>query len=198
MIWLYYLLLVTVQFVGLALTLLTLPGLWLMVAAAAVYSWLTGGAYLGVYVLAALLAMALAAEFLEFIAGSYGARAAGGSKRSMLGAAVGAILGAIFLSFLIPVPVLGTLVGVCVGAFLGAAGAQVTKQGDVAHSVQVGVGAAKGRFLGVVIKLAFGAVMFLLIVWQAIPVGAPPAALPTTRPTMAPAPLPATLPQTQP
>jgi hypothetical protein len=39
------------------------------------------------------------------------------------------------------------------------------------HSLQVGAGAATGRFLGIVSKLAFGVVMFLIVLIAALPFG---------------------------
>ena len=42
LIWLYYLALLLVQLLGVALTLVGLPGLWLMVGALALYAWVTG------------------------------------------------------------------------------------------------------------------------------------------------------------
>ena len=40
--WLYYLILAVMLFVGLFLNIVTLPGLWLMVAAHGIYAWVTG------------------------------------------------------------------------------------------------------------------------------------------------------------
>jgi len=39
MIWLYYILLILIAASGLALVLFTLPGLWVMAGAAAIYAW---------------------------------------------------------------------------------------------------------------------------------------------------------------
>ncbi len=116
--WVSYVVLVALLLTGLVLNIVGLPGLWVMVASALIYAWVTGfGVYLGWQGLLVLTLLATLAEILEFLAGSTGAKKAGGSKRGMAGAIIGGILGAIFFS--IPVPIIGTIIGACVGTFLG-------------------------------------------------------------------------------
>jgi hypothetical protein len=166
--WLWYLLLLTVQFFGLMFTLLGLPGLWVMAAGVAGYAWVTGfDRFVGWPGLITVVALATLAEVAEFLAGSAGAKQAGGSRRAMIGAVVGALVGG-FL-FTIPVPVLGTIFGVCAGAFVGAALVEMGIVGDPTHSMKVGWGAAKGRFWGIVWKLAFGVAIFLVTLCVAVP-----------------------------
>lgn len=189
--WLYYLLLVVLLFSGLFINIIGLPGLWLMLAATAGYAWITDGVYVGWHGLIVLLVLTLAAEVVEFIAGGAGAKKAGASKRAMAGAIIGGLLGGIFLSF-IPVPVLSTIVGVCLGSFIGAAAVELLIGREVGHSMRVGVGAAKGRFLGILSKLAFGLVILIASLWTAFPYPRPPATsvMPTTLPAL-PAEMPA-------
>src|SRR4051794_34013721 len=171
MVWLYYLILLAVLFTGLFVNVLGLPGLWLMVGALALYGWLSGagfGDYVGWPSVITVAAIALVAEVVEFMAGSAGAKQAGGSKRAGVGAIVGALIGGFLFS--IPVPVVGTIIGVCLGAFAGAAIAQLTVAQDVAHSFRVGAGAAKGRFYGIVSKLAFGMVILIISMISAFPI----------------------------
>jgi uncharacterized protein YqgC (DUF456 family) len=167
--WLWYLVLLAVEFTGLFLTLLGLPGLWLMVAALAGFAWITTiGHFVGWPVLITVVALAGIAEILEFYTGSAGAKAAGASGRGMIGAMVGALIGG-FL-FTIPVPILGTIFGVCFGAFVGAALVEMGIVGNAAHAGRVGWGAAKGRFFGIVIKLGFGVVILLIVLIAALPI----------------------------
>jgi uncharacterized protein len=131
---------------------------------------------------------ALVAEIVEFMAGSAGAAKAGASKRAMLGAVVGGLLGGFFFTF-VPIPVISTIVGVCLGAFAGAAVTELLIFQDVNRSVRVGFGAAKGRFYGMVSKLAFGIVMLLVALVAAFPIGAksrPAAPLPASLPSALP------------
>src|SRR4051812_35671860 len=140
----YYLILLIVMLLGLAINVLGLPGLWLMVAALGGYAIATGwNVYVGWPSLIALVLLATLAELAEFFAGAAGSKAAGGRTRGMIGAIVGGFLGAIFLS-IIPIPVVAQVVGACLGAFVGAAVMEFYDK-DWRHSMRVGVGAAKGR-----------------------------------------------------
>jgi uncharacterized protein YqgC (DUF456 family) len=191
MAWAYYLLLLGTDVVGRVLAAFTLPGLWLMLAAAAGYAFLTGGHYLGEKSLIVLLILALGAEIAEFVLGGAGAKKAGASKWGIVGGILGGILGGLFLTALIPIPVLGTIIGICLGSFAGAFGIELIMGQPVAQSVRIGYGAAKGRFLGIVNKVAIGLLMFLITFWVALPIGgggsATQAASPSTMPTSAPA-----------
>ncbi len=154
--WLVYFILALVLVVGLYINLVGLPGLWIMVAAALVYTMVTGWAYLGFKTLIAITIMAGIAELVEFLAGQVGAKRAGANKRGVWGAIIGGIVGAIALTGLIPVPPFGTIFGVVLGTFLGAAIGELWGGTNVGQSVRVGVGAAKGRILGMFSKLIFG------------------------------------------
>jgi len=167
--WLWYLLLIVVQFIGLFFTLLGLPGVWLMVAGLAGFAWITKfGHYVGWPGLITAIALAVIAESMEFVAGSAGAKKAGASRRGMIGAMVGALVGGFLFS--IPVPILGTIFGVCFGAFLGAAIVEMGVVGDAGHAGRVGWGAAKGRFWGIVIKLVFGVLILIVTIVVAFPI----------------------------
>jgi uncharacterized protein YqgC (DUF456 family) len=167
LIWLYYILLLLAAGVGLVLVLCTLPGLWLMTASAAIYALVTHGLRLGFKTLLALLIFSLLAEALEMLAGTAAAKQAGGGRHGLIGGIVGGILGGIIGSFFLPIVL--SIVGVCVGSFVGAAGFEMFGSQRAVHSVRVGWGAAKGRFQGMILKLAIGIVMSLLILIAAFP-----------------------------
>jgi uncharacterized protein YqgC (DUF456 family) len=166
--WVWYILTFFVLVAGLFINLLGLPGLWLMLAVAGVYAFMTDLLFLGWKSLAALFILAVGAEIVEFVAGAAGAKTAGGSKRGMVGAIVGGLIGGVLGTF-IPVPIVGTLVGLVVGAFVGAAGVEYMVRKDVEHSMRVGIGAAKGRFWGTVFKSAFGIAMLILAMITGFP-----------------------------
>jgi len=165
-IWLYYLLMLLFCFAGLFLVLLTLPGLWLMLASAALYARLTG--HLGFRSLLALLALAMVGELLELVVGGVTTRRSGGGGLTIFGAGIGAVLGGIFLTF-IPIPVIGTLIGVCLGSFLGATLVELLRGKRLGRSLRVGMGAGFGRFGGMVVKIMIGIVMLLLILIAGFP-----------------------------
>jgi uncharacterized protein YqgC (DUF456 family) len=165
--WLYYILLLLISIGSLALVVVTLPGLWVMTAAAAVYALLTHEAFIGHKSLIALFLLALVAEVIELTAGGAAAKKAGGSRRAAIGALLGGIVGGIIGSFVLPLVL--TIVGICIGSFVGAALGEITVAREATQALRVGWGAAKGRLFGVLLKLAFGAVMFLVILIAGFP-----------------------------
>ena len=200
----YYILLLLIMLAGLFVNIVGLPGLWLMVVAYVGYALATGwDTYVGWPSIVTLVLLGLGAELVEFLAGAAGSAAAGGRKRGMLGAVVGAIIGGIVGTPIIPI--IGTIVGACAGAFVGAAVMEFADK-DAAHAMRVGIGAAKGRFWGIVWKSAFGIVMFLVAAICGVPMSdgqtiSPPAIgnttpTPATFPSTLPTTLPATLPTT--
>ena len=206
MAWLYYLILFIVLIAGWLMTIVTLPGLWLMAGALAAFGLITGwDRYVGWHSVIAMLVLAGIAEVIELGAGAAGSKVGGGRRRGMIGALIGGVVGAICLTGLVPIPVVGTIIGVCLGTFLGAAIAELSDRG-VGHSMRVGAGAAGGRLAGILAKLAFGFLMLLVGMIAALPIGRgsaatiPPATVlvPRLVPASLPASLPATLPTTLP
>ncbi len=138
------------------LTLMGLPGNWLMVFSAVLYAWLgptTGTLQIGWWAVLAVTALAVVGELAELAASVWGARRAGGSRRaaisslfgSMAGAVVGALLG-------IPIPLIGSpiaaLLGGALGALAGAAAAEHSLGETPGRSLRVGHAAFWGRILG--------------------------------------------------
>jgi len=160
---------------GWVLTLLGLPGNWLMVAAAALYAWLaptSGVSQITWYAVLATIALATTGEVAELAVGAWGARRAGGSRRaavfSLLGSLVGAVVGVVVG---IPVPVLGSAIaavlGGALGALAGAAFAEHTRGEAMQHSFRVGRAAFWGRLLGTGVK-SFVATLLAVIVLGAL------------------------------
>ena len=161
-------LLVLVNVVWLATTLLTLPGNWLMVGTTALVAWWQwdAGMFHPVTLLAVVL-LAVVGEVLEFFASAAGVRRAGGSRWGALGSVLGALGGAIAGTVLLPVPLVGSLVGACLGACAGAWVFELSIGRGQGPSIKAGVGAGGGRLLATGVKLALGA-----IIWTIVAVGA--------------------------
>lgn len=181
--WLYYILLILATGTGLIAAVLTLPGIWLIVLAAIVYAAITDFSHLGYITLIGIFLLGLAAEAVEFIAGGAGAKAAGGSNRSIVGALIGGLIGGIIGTF-IPLPILGTLIGIVAGTFFGAAALERTKGSSLAKVRAVAEGATKGRILGTILKLPFAIVIAAWVLIAALPLT--PRTYPTTAPATAP------------
>ena len=158
------------------LTLFSLPGNWLIVAAAATYACLTSAdaepaiGWISVAVLAGLAALG---EVIEFAASAVGTSRAGGSKRGALLAILGAVVGSVAGALLgLPIPVVGSIVGMLLFASLGAmAGAMVGeswKGRTLDESIEVGRAAFWGRLSGTLAKTGIGTVMVLVAALAAL------------------------------
>lgn len=165
--WAAYTILLLLCLAGIFITLMGLPGLWVMVAAALLYAWYTSFHYVGLWTLVILAAIAAIAELIEFFAGSAGAKKAGGSRRAAWGALIGGLLGAILLT--IPIPIIGTTIGLCIGVFAGALIGEMSVRDDPAHSIRVGIAATKARVYAIVIKLLFSIAMLGMTAFKAFP-----------------------------
>jgi len=164
MIYLWATILVLVNAGWLVLTVLTLPGNWLMVATTVAVAWWQWGK--GMFHPATLAAIALLAaggEALEVVSSAGGARRAGGTRWASIGSLVGALAGALAGTFLIPVPLLGPLIGACAGACLGALGLELMGGRGARQSIRSGLGAGIGRLLAAVAKIAVGVVIWVIV-----------------------------------
>ena len=132
--------------IGWILTLVGLPGNWVIVAAAALYAWIIPHTWrldVGWRWVIAVALLAAIGELLESLAGAFGTQRAGGSRRAALGALIGSMIGGISGAFVaLPVPLVGPLVGAIlfggVGAALGAVVAELSGGSEVATSWRVG------------------------------------------------------------
>jgi uncharacterized protein len=151
---------------------LSLPGTWIMLGIAVIIEW-ADRFYLppehpqtfSWWVLGVCLGLAAIGELLELAAGAAGAKSGGGSKRGMIGALIGGIIGALALTPFIPVPVVGTLIGAVAGTFVGAVIGEVTgaQPMTVRGSVKPAVGATIGRVVGTMGKLGIAIVVWITL-----------------------------------
>ena len=155
-----YIAVLLVGVAGVAVTVASIPGLWVMWLCVLLYAWATGWAFVGWQGLLALAVLALLAEVAEFVVGAAGGKVAGGGWKSVVGAVVGGLVGAIALSLLIPV--LGSVIGAIAGAGIGAMLLEGIDERDFHKLSDIGVGAAKGRAWSIVIKFAFGVAMLVV------------------------------------
>ncbi len=143
-------------FTGLAGLLLPLvPGAPLLFLGLLLGAWAEGFRYVGLWTLLALAGMAALTYVVEFAASILGVKKYGGSRRAMVGAAVGGIIG-IFLGF----------PGILLGPFVGAVIGELSLQRSLDEASRAGFGTVVGMAIGVAGKLAIGITMigiFLLI-----------------------------------
>ena len=138
---------------GLLLALFQLPGTWLILAGSMFYDWHYGWSRLTGYALGAMALLTVAAEAADLFAGMKGAQKAGASRAASWGALVGGFCGLLIFTPLIPIPIVGSVLGGLAGCFGGAFVVERHIHGDAGKSARVGLGAAIGRLLGLLIKL---------------------------------------------
>ena len=154
-------------------TLLGLPGNWGLVALAACLAYFVNDAvHIDIHspTVAAILALAILGELVEFVAGAAGVKQLGGSRRGGALAVLGSVVGAVAGVFMgVPVPVVGSLVGALLFGGLGAFGGAVVgerwsgKEWDL--SLRIGLGALFGKMLGTLLKTICGTVMLALLLY---------------------------------
>jgi hypothetical protein len=174
-IWLHWLLTGLFALLGagcLLLVVMQLPGVWLLLLLGVIVqlvdvTWIHGtDADAGWWALGIAAVLAVLGEVLEGIAGAAGAKAGGGSRRSMWGGFIGGILGAILGTPFIPIPVLGTFMGAVVGAFAGAFVGETTGTDAMnkVEAIKPAAGAATGRAVGTLLKVAIAVAMWLIVI----------------------------------
>lgn len=156
-------------------TLMALPGNWLILVIAFLFSIhfpVSSSLHIGWGVLITMGILATLGEVLEFFLGA-ASLAKGGSKRgafwALVGSIVGSFVGAALLSIL---PVLGTAVGLLLGAAFGAMGGAVLGEKSLGknteESMRLGKVAFWGRLLGSVSKIVIAGLLVTLATVAAI------------------------------
>ena len=166
------LLLVGISLGGWCLTLVGLPGNWLITASAALYAWLgppTGVGAIGWKAVLGLAILTALGELIETFTSVVGARRAGGSRRAALFSLLGSIVGAISGAAIgVPIPVLGSAIGSilggAIGAFGGAVLAEQSRGEGNSKSIRVGRAAFWGRLLGTGAKSVIASINVVVVV----------------------------------
>ena len=153
------LILTAVLLLSLVLTVLGLPGLWIMIATAITYTLIVPGRPIGWFTIGAICVLGVVAEVLDVMLAGRFARRYGGSRRAGWGAIIGGMIGA-FVG--VPVPVVGSIIGAFVGAFVGALVAELRGGAGTNAATRVATGALLGRVVGTVIKIGLG---FSIAIW---------------------------------
>jgi uncharacterized protein YqgC (DUF456 family) len=154
------------------LTMLGLPGNWLMVAATAAYAYCTpvnSSAALGWRTVATVLVLAVLGEVVELVAGALGVARTGGSRRSALMALAGSLVGSIMGVVIgVPVPVVGSVIAAVLFAGIGAMAGAILGELSAGQTPGAGWRVAKaafwGRLAGTLGKMLLGALMIAVVV----------------------------------
>lgn len=146
LLWLLAALLIIIGFAGLILP--AVPGIPLVYAGLVLLAWADNFAYVGWITLTLLGVLALLSYGVDLLASALGAKRFGASPRSVVGAALGAVVGLFF-----------GLPGLLFGPFVGAVIAEFTVHGSARAAAQAGVGATIGLLFGALLKVALAFTM---------------------------------------
>ena len=158
--------------IGWFLTLVGLPGNWLIVCMAALFAWAspeTGSIHLSWLSVGALAVLAGVGEAAEFTASMWGTKRAGGSRRAAWMSLVGSLGGAIFGGIVgLPLPLIGSALGAvlggALGALTGAALGEYTRGENHDKSISVGFAAFWGRLLGTCAKTLVATMLVVFVI----------------------------------
>ncbi|MEI8376446.1 MAG: DUF456 domain-containing protein [Planctomycetota bacterium] len=153
-------------------TLLGLPGNWLMVMATAIYAYTIPAqspAALGWRTVVAILVLATLGEIVELLASTMGVSKTGGSRRGAVMALLGSIVGCILGTLIgVPIPLVGSAIAAVffagLGAMAGAMLGEISVGQRLGTSWQIGKAAFWGRLAGTMGKMLVGAFMIVFVV----------------------------------
>jgi len=155
---LLWILAVALMLVGLAgVVLPALPGIPLMFAGMLIAAWIDDFTRIGVVSLIVLGVLTLFTLVIDLAAGAIGARRVGASRRAVIGAALGTVVGLFF-----------GLPGLLLGPFVGAVIGELAGRRDVGQAMRVGVASWLGFIFGTLLKIAIAFAMlgvFGLAMW---------------------------------
>jgi len=151
LLWILAVLLVAGGMVGLVFP--ALPGAPVLYAGLFVAAWAEDFAHVGAKTLVVLGIMTILTYALDFLAGAFGAKRFGASRRAVIGAALGAIAG---IFFGIP--------GILLGPFVGAVVGELSNRADLKSAGRAGIGATLGLALGIAAKLTLAFAMLGIFV----------------------------------
>jgi uncharacterized protein YqgC (DUF456 family) len=154
-----YLLVGLLLLLGLAGSVLPfLPGPPLIIAAALIYALATDFHPVGLLELLILAGLALVAYGVDYLASAVGAKKLGASAWGVVGAILGAVVGAFFGP-----------AGLLLGPLVGAVAGELLRGRDFSESLRGGLGAVIGALGGAVVKLGLAVVMVALFLFWAWP-----------------------------
>lgn len=148
--------------VGIGLTLINLPGNFVILLIALGCGIFDGFVSMSVQTLLFIFILFFIGELAEFIAGFLGAKRQKASIRAVIAAIIGAIIGGALGTGLFPV--IGSVIGAMGGAFVASYAAEFSKAGDADHARMVGVSIMKGQAIGMIVKIIMAIGMSALVI----------------------------------
>lgn len=144
-----------------------LPGPLLIWLGALVWAWADGFTRVGWPTVIFLLVLAIASWASDYALNMAMSRRAGASWKSIAGAIVGGILGGLFLTGLIPIPIVGTMAGAAIGAMLGAFFVEYLNTRDVRAAWRALKAYLGSMVVSSLLEIAIAVFMVVFFAWQA-------------------------------
>jgi uncharacterized protein YqgC (DUF456 family) len=141
LLWLIAATLVLTGLIGVVLP--VVPGAVLVYLGLLLAAWIDGFARVGPLTIVILTAATALVYVIDIVAGSFGAKHLGASRRAVWGAAIGTVVGLFF-----------GLPGILIGPFLGAVAGEYTAHRQLARAGKAGAGTWLGLALGAAAKVA--------------------------------------------
>ena len=158
--WIAIIIFALLALAGIGLTIVGIGGTFLIVLAALAYNLITWSLSISVNTLLWLFGLAILGEVLEWIITAIGIKASGVSRYALIGTILGAIVGALALSF---IPIIGTIIGLFIGALLGAFLLELIHSGKSKKAWKAAKAAFVGRALVSLTKFVIAIVQILLV-----------------------------------
>jgi uncharacterized protein YqgC (DUF456 family) len=150
-----YIILAILSIAGVILTVLTLPGIWLVYISVFILAWMGSFQVITPLILVILFILSLLSTLVDNIVIALGAKKLGGSNWGMLGAILGGIVGLM----------VGNIVGMFLGPIVGATLFELLfSHKDLKSSFKAGIGSFLGILFSIVLKLGFtiGMIVYVL------------------------------------
>ena len=151
LLWLFAIILLVAGMAGLLFP--VLPGAPILYAGLFAAAWAEDFTYVGAKTLIVLGIMTVFSYAVDFMAGAFGAKRFGASRRAVIGATLGAIVG---IFFGIP--------GILLGPFIGAVVGELSNRPNLKAAGLAGIGATIGLALGIAAKLTMAFAMLGIFV----------------------------------
>ncbi len=153
--------LILVMFAGLFSTVSGFPGTLVILAAAVVYSIVTGFSIIGLKVIGALLLIAVLAESLDAVFIMYGAKRFGFTKKGLLVSFMGSLAGALVLT---PAFMgMGAIAGILIGGLTAKVFMEIVGQKGLKPSARASYGEILGAAAGNLLKGSCGVLMVIIV-----------------------------------
>lgn len=159
--WMLNIVMLVILLGGFLLTVIGLPGNWLIFFTALGYGFYYDFTGFTVNLVLLLLGLLLVGEIVEFIAGALGARKQKASTLATVAAFIGGITGAVAGTAVLPI--IGSLLGAFAGAFGASYLAEYLITGNRDQSHRVAKSVLIGQVAGMVVKMAIAIAMAITI-----------------------------------